>query len=330
MNSLSLGRVRALQASATSEGIFTILAMDHRDALRALMDANKPDAVSAQQITDVKLAVVRALAQDASAVLLDPLYSAAQAIATHTLPGHVGLLCALENQGYLGNPFARETTLLENWSVAKAKRLGATGVKILLFYHPDAGAVTDAQDALVQRVLEDCAREDMPLFLEPISYSLDANIHKDSASFARERRRIVIESVKRLGALQPDVLKVEFPVDVKHAHDKAVWRDACAELNDASPVPWALLSADEPFDVFKEQVRIACAEGCSGFLVGRAVWRDAAFLQGKARDQFLGTRVRARFLELVDIARASGKAWYARYKMPMVDENWYRGYGEGK
>ncbi|MBI4671023.1 MAG: tagatose 1,6-diphosphate aldolase [Chloroflexi bacterium] len=304
MSGLTIGRARALQASATPNGVFTILAMDHRDALRVMVNPAAPETVSADTLTDLKLAVVQQLAPLASAVLLDPIYGAAQAIVAGALPGHVGLLCALEDQGYLGNPFARQTALLDGWNVEKAKRLGATGVKILLLYHPDSPAA-EQQEELVRGVLRECARHEIPLFLEPISYALDSNVVKSSAQFARERRRIVVESVKRLGALKPDVLKVEFAVDVKYETERAVWADACAELDAASPVPWALLSADEPFEVFREQVRVQA-------------------LENGARTNFLETLATHRFQTLVEIAREYGKPWSARYAMPNVNANWYR------
>ncbi len=322
---LSLGRARALQASASANGVFTILAIDHRDALRVMINRADPASVPADMLTAIKLDVVRHLAPLASAVLLDPLYGAAQAIASGALPGHVGMLCAIEDQGYLGDPFARQTRLLDGWSVAQAKRLGATGVKILLLYHPDSQAAAQ-QDELVRGVLQECERHGIPLFLEPISYPLDPKVAKGSPEFARERRRIVMASVKRLGALGPDVLKVEFPVDAKYETDRAVWADACAELDAASPVPWALLSADEPFEIFREQLCIACENGCSGFLAGRAVWREAATLPGAERARFLETEAVSRFQALVEIARAHGKPWTARYTFPQPDENWYRGF----
>lgn len=306
---LSSGRTRALQANATARGVFSILAIDHRDAMRVMVNPNAPETVSAERLTEIKLAVVGKLAAEASAVLLDPIYSAEQAVTTHTLPGHVGLLCALEDQGYLGDPFARETVLLNGWSVEQSKLLGATGVKLLLLYNPDTVSA-DAQDDLVRGVLDDCGRFEIPLFLEPISYAADATKPKGSAEFARERRRIVIESVRRLGALGPDVLKVEFPIDAKHDRDETLWADACAELNAASPVPWALLSGDEPFDTFKRQLQIACENGCSGFLVGRSVWRDAATLAGAARDDFLETTARPRLRELAAIADRYATPWH--------------------
>lgn len=323
---LSPGRIRGLQASATPHGIFTILAIDHRDALRAMIDASAPESVPAIQLTDLKLAIARHIASSASAVLLDPLYSVGQVITRQALPGRVGLLCALEAQGYLGDPFSRQTTLLSGWCVEKAKRLGATGVKILLLYHPEAGMAAEKQEQLVRAVLADCRRYEIPLFLEPISYSLDPSIRKGSAEFAPLRRRIVVEGARRLGAMGPDVLKVEFPVDVKHETDRAVWAEACAELDEAASAPWALLSADEPFEVFKEQLRVACQAGCSGFLAGRAVWREAVKLAGPEREGFLENVARRRFTELVEIALEFGAPWHSRYVLPEIDERWHLQY----
>lgn len=320
---ISVGRARGLHASATARGIFTILAVDHRDSLRVIMN---PEAPKEAPLGEAKLAILRHLAPGASAVLLDPVHSAAQAIAEGALPGHVGLLVALEEEAYGGGATRRETVLVAGWSVEKAKRLGASGVKVFLFYHPDAGTVTEKQETLVRGVLSDCRRYDIPLFLEPVSYPLDPNVDKTSADFARERKRIVVESARRLSALSPDVLKVEFPLDPRYEGDEGAWHAACAELNEASAAPWALLSADEPFDTFKQQVQVACEEGCSGFLAGRAVWREAATLTGAARDDFLVNTARRRLDELVEIAEGSGKPWQARYVMPTPDEQWYAGY----
>ena len=69
----------------------------------------------ASTLTQLKLELLAGLAADATAVMLDPEYSAAQAISSRTLPGNVGFLVAVEAQGYLGDPRARQTTLLEGW-----------------------------------------------------------------------------------------------------------------------------------------------------------------------------------------------------------------------
>ena len=99
---------------------------------------------------------------------------------------------------------------------------------------------------------------------------------------------MVIETAKRLMALGGDVLKAEFPYD-PGVTDEARWREACQELDGASPVPWVLLSGGVDDATFERQVGVACRAGASGVLVGRSVWAGAATLEPSARDAFLRT-----------------------------------------
>ena len=217
----------------------------------------------------------------------------------------VGFLCALEQQGYEGSPYARQTTLLTDWSVEKALRLGASGIKLLIFYHPDAGAATVRGDELVVSVVEDCKKYDIPLFLEPLGYPLDPAIKVDSAEYAQGRPHITIETAKRLGALGPDVLKLQFPVDARHEPSEAVWRQTAEELAAACQTPWVLLSFGDPFDVFKAQLEVACRAGCSGFMAGRSVWREVITAAQSERTQVIEEVVPA---EVSGIMRCRGTA----------------------
>ena len=326
METLSPGKIRALQTTATPDGIFAILAIDHRDSLRILLDPQNPDAVAATTLTDLKLAVIKHIAPQASAVMVDPVYSAAQSIVSAALPGHVGFLCAAEAQGYLSNPHVKQNILLTGWSVAKAKRLGAGGIKLLLLYHPDAGKVTIQQEELVQAVIADCARSEIPLFLEPLIYPLESGMSPKSAEFAAQRRRIIVETASRLSALGPDILKLQFPLDATHHPDQAMWRDACAELNEVATRPWALLSGGDPYDTFKAQLQVACEAGCSGFMVGRALWREAITAESPRREEILHQIIRPRFEELSQIATTFGQSWQAKYTPSPIDETWFRQY----
>jgi tagatose 1,6-diphosphate aldolase len=323
---LTPGKMRGLQTCATSEGIFAILPVDHRDSLRAMIVPEAPEKVTAQQLTDIKLSVVKHLASASSAVLLDPLYSAGQAIVGGELPGAVGLLCALEEQGYLGDTYNRHTQILAGWSVNKAKRLGAGGVKLLLYYHPDAGTSTQAQERLVRSVAADCLRYDIPLFLEPISFSPDPDVPKGSSQFAALRPQVVLESVRRLSAIGPDVMKVEFPVDANYDADQTVWAEACAQLDEVSRIPWTLLSAGVPFETFKQQLRVACQAGCSGFIGGRAIWKEVVDLKVEERANFLRDVARQRLLELRAIALEHGTPWSKRVSGTRIDEHWFQQY----
>ncbi len=326
MKSLSPGKIRALQTTSTRDGIFKILAIDHRDSMRVLIDPDNPAGVPAAQLTEIKLTVIRHIAPQATAVMLEPEYSAAQAIVAGDLPGHVGFLSALEDQGYLGDPYARQTTLLSGWSVAKAKRLGAGGIKLLIFYRPDAGEAAEKQEELVNAVIADCAREEIPLFLESLAYPLDSAVPVNSAEFAAQRRRIVVETARRLTALGPDILKLQFPVDAQRNPDQGLWRDACAELDEAADLPWALLSGGDPYDSFKAQLQIACKAGCSGFMAGRALWREMISAEDAARQEILENAVMPRFEELSQIATTYGRGWQEKCNLPTVDETWFRQY----
>lgn len=325
MRALTPGKVRGLTTTSGPAGIFTVLAIDHRDSMRVVLDPEDPAAVPASRLTEIKLWLVAALASEATAVMLDPEYSAAQAIATRSLPGGIGFLAALEAQGYMGDPTARQTSLLDGWSVEKAKRLGASGIKLLVLYRPDS-PIADAQDQMIRDVVADCARYDIPLFLEPLAYVTEAGLTADSPEFAAKRRRIVIDTVRRLAGLGPEVLKVQFPVDTRREPDRELWSDACAELNEASSVPWVLLSGGDPYELFRDQVEIACAAGASGFMVGRALWGEAVAAPVAARDAMVDSTLRPRFRELAALARRLGRDWAHRYELPPVDATWYREY----
>ena len=73
----------------------------------------------------------------------------------------------------------------------------------------------------------DCTRHDLPLMLEPLSYSLDPTRKKLPTA---EKRRVVVETARRLVIEGVDVLKAEFPLDVATELDERVWSDACIEL----------------------------------------------------------------------------------------------------
>jgi len=325
---LSPGKARGLAAASTRQGVFTILAVDHRDSLRAVLAPDDPSVVPAAEMTAVKLDLLRMLGGGASAALLDPEYSAAQAIVTGALPGNVAFLVAVEAQGYLGDPSAERTSLLEGWGVGKAKRLGASGVKMLVLYHPEGGEVTETQDRLIASVVAQCSEHDIPLFLEPLAYSTDPAAPVGSTAFAERRRSVVVETVRRLGALGPDVLKVQFPVDCNRETDRSSWADACAELDETAPVPWALLSGGDSYDLFREQLHVACSAGASGFLVGRALWGPYVTTRAAERTPAAKRLLRDRFRELSTIATENGRSWRERSKMPAVTEEWYREYGE--
>jgi tagatose 1,6-diphosphate aldolase len=275
-------------------------------------------------MVEFKRAVVRALAPVATGTLLDPEIGAAQCIADGSLPASAGLIVAIEATGYEGPPTARISRVLEGWGVDKAKRMGASAAKLLVYYHPDASNAPD-QERFVAEVAADCRAADLALFVEPLSFSL-----VDGERLSGEaRRRVVVETARRLTAIGGDVLKAEFPYDAA-VTDRTRWSEACAELNDASALPWVLLSGGVDDATFEAQARTACAAGSSGVLVGRSVWAEAALMEPAARDAFLATTGRERLRRLVDVVDGAGRPWHERPSpltmSPNPGESWYREY----
>lgn len=331
MTKISIGKLRGLQQLADSRGIMTMCAIDHRGALKRALNERNPGAVNHQDMVDFKLDVCQAVAPFASAILLDPEYGAAQAVAAGALPGTKGFLVSMEKTGYAGDSAARITELLPGWNVKKAKRMGASAVKLLIYFRPDLKDVASKQLDLVARLADQCIEEDMAFLVEPVSYPIKED-GESSKRFGAIKPGLVIETARQISALPVDVLKAEFPVDVKVERNDDRLLGLCRELNQASRLPWVLLSAGVDFDSFRKQVEIACKAGASGFLAGRALWQEAVNIHSrKGRRSFFRNTAAPRLRELAEIADKYGRPWYSRLRaekgrFTAPDEGWYRNY----
>ena len=269
-------------------GRFGVLAIDHRDSMRAVLAPDAPDSASVDDITDLKRELVGALAAGATGVMLEPEYSIPQLL-DGTLPAGVGFTAALEAQGYAADPEAGAVELLEGWSVSAAAASGAAAAKLLAFYRPDRPGHAAAQEEAVAQILAECRRVGIPLVLEPLFYGL---------SDPGARRAIVIETVERFAAMDPHLLKLPFPVDPAHEPDRDVWAAACAEITERCHMPWTLLSGGGKFESYRDQVAAALAAGCSGFMAGRALWGEAALASPSDRPGIISDLVAPRLAEL--------------------------------
>jgi tagatose 1,6-diphosphate aldolase len=328
---ISIGKLRGLQQLADSKGMMTMCAIDHRGALRRALNEKNPNAVSYQDMVDFKLDLCQAVAPFASAILLDPEYGAGQAIAAGLLPGPKGLLVSMEKTGYTGDSTARITELLPGWSVKKVKKMGASAVKLLIYFRPDLKDVASKQLDLVARLADQCLEEDIAFLVEPVSYPIE-KAWSSSKKFAGIKPGLVIETARQITALPIDVLKAEFPADIKFEQDEGKLLGLCRELNRASRLPWVLLSAGVDFESFRKQVKIACKAGASGFLAGRALWQESAQIRSRGeRMKFFRNTAAPRLKELAELADIYGKPWYSRLgaengKFAPVAEGWYQSY----
>ena len=268
-----------LKRLCDKNGIIGALAIDQRGALRRMLGENTP----VEQLETFKVLVSKYLTKYASSILLDPElgWKAAEA-----RDKNAGLLVAYEKTGYDKTVPGRYPDLVENISVQRLKANGADAVKVLLYIDIDEDrAVNDVKEAFIERIASECKAEDIPFFLELVSY--DAKV-MDEKEYAKLKPRKVIEAMKlysqeRFGV---DVLKVEVPVNMKYvegfAENEVLYtkEEAAAfykEQSDATSLPFIFLSAGVSAQLFQDTLRFAKESGSTfnGVLCGRATWAGA-------------------------------------------------------
>lgn len=259
--------------------IIGALAIDQRGALRRMLGEDTP----VEQLETFKVLVSKYLTKYASSILLDPElgWKAAEA-----RDKNAGLLVAYEKTGYDKTVPGRYPDLVEKVSVQRLKANGADAVKVLLYIDIDEDrAVNDVKEAFIERIASECKAEDIPFFLELVSY--DAKV-TDEKEYAKLKPRKVIEAMKlysqeRFGV---DVLKVEVPVNMKYvegfAENEVLYtkEEAAAfykEQSDATSLPFIFLSAGVSAQLFQDTLRFAKESGSTfnGVLCGRATWAGA-------------------------------------------------------
>lgn len=290
------GRQGGLEATSTKDRHFAILAIDHIGSMAETMRPDDPSVVTNAQITEAKLEIARRLRHLVSAVLLDPYVTEGNRPERTALAGGTGLVVGVEDGDYVS--MGSTPRLVDGWSVERAVENGADAVKIAFYFDPQGDM--DGVERFVKDVADDCARHGVPLFAEPLG------VFRDPTG----RGQVIIEAARRFSSLGVDVLKLEFPEDVSVVADEGVWFESCAAVDAASAVPWTLLSAGEDFDRFCQQLRVACASGASGFVVGRTIWRDA--VQGGSINSVWVPDAVSRLHQLARITRDLARPWSER------------------
>jgi tagatose-1,6-bisphosphate aldolase len=309
-----LGTVRRLARLASEDGFFLVAALDHPENYLALFD-KAVERVPYDVVVRSKMELAGALARHASALLLDPVWSHGQAIATGTLPRSVGVIAALDHLRYTPDTppgWDPATRLRPGWTPEKAARLGADGVKLVVMYRAELAELAAQQRKLVAELVTECRAERLPFVVEPIWYPLPG---EDPT--ARQRADAIVAAAAEFAALGADILKVQFPGSAGAARD----------LDGALTVPWVLLSEGAGYEEFSVQMEIAARAGASGYIAGRAVWGDAVGNFPAARREPALARAAQRLVALNEIVRRYGRPWDERVPLDKVTTvlppDWY-------
>lgn len=277
---LTPGKLWGLRRLADPGGRFKMLAVDQRPPIKGpVAKARGADEAPYDDVAGVKAMLLETLGQDVSAALLDPHY--AIPVGLDLLSPTKGLVVTLEDSLFQeGEGSGRLSAEIDDWSVAKIKRMGADAVKVLAWYRPDAAdAVNEHQKDFVRRIGDACRVHDIPFVFELLVYPLptDAEQTRDYVEMGSKRSEHVLASVETFAddAYGVDLFKLESPVAAKHADGSREVQDLFDEMGRSAGRPWVMLSAGAGKTEFRQVLEHAYAAGASGYLAGRAIWADA-------------------------------------------------------
>ncbi|HFX3786645.1 TPA: tagatose-bisphosphate aldolase [Enterococcus faecium] len=272
-----------LRKLSNEKGIISALAIDQRGALKKMIDRFQERPAVEEQIIDFKKIVSSELTPYASAILLDPEYGLPSA---EVRAENAGLLLAYEQTGYDTTTPGRLPDVLSTWSAKRLKEHGADACKFLLYYDVDeSDEINNQKKAFIERIGSECLAEDLPFFLELVSYDAN-NPDTSSKEYALQKPHKVNEMMKEFSKTRygVDVLKVEVPVNMNYvegyAQESAYTREQAAayfkEQSEATDLPYIFLSAGVTAELFQETLRFAKESGATfnGVLCGRATWAN--------------------------------------------------------
>lgn len=263
----------------TQNNKFLMLALDHRGSFKKLINPQDPERVDKKEIIDLKFQIINALGAKFSSVLLDPEFGLlAYRKYLEQNEKSKPFLLSTEKSGYQDLDGEKITEL--EYSVEQLKNLGARGIKLLLYFNPYVNSAKQ-QVEIGRKVLKDCKNNDLPLFLEIVTYGIS---NENKVELIRNSVKYFLDQ----GVL-PDVFKLEFPGGP----------GSCLEITRIlKETPWILLSGGYPFEEFLSNLKVAIDNGASGFLAGRALWQDFHKYQGEKREEFFNKVVAERFEEI--------------------------------
>jgi tagatose 1,6-diphosphate aldolase len=337
---LTPGKLRGLQRICNENGTLTMVATDQNSSMISMLKDSfkklegKDREPTYDELVLAKNTLTRALAPQASAILVDGYYGAWNAMASMALPRNTGLLIRVEKSGGGKNKVGAPLGCFEpGLGVRKIKLLGCDAVKLLAPYEPTEPASAEHQMHFVKQVYEECQQHDILMLLETVAFPFSGE-KKDDKKYKDRKAQTVIESARQLSRYC-DIYKAEFPGWLGVDSDSQLTSNLKA-LNEASERPWVLLSAGVDYPDYKKQVQLAMDCGASGILGGRAFWKEY-FLQGDqaAREKFARGESAQRVRDLHEIVFNKATPWFKWYGLTMeqirdlyVAEGWHFRYAE--
>ena len=312
---LTPGKLWGMRRMADDNGIFKMTAVDQRPPIKnPIAKYHGVDQAPWEEVARFKRLLVETLQDQSTAMLLDPHYAVPDAIDCYSPTK--GLIVTLEDSLFQETEGGRLSSDIDDWSVAKIKRMGGDAVKVLAWYRPDADPkVCQAQQDYTKRLGEECAKYDIPFLFELLVYPLASDAHqtKEYVEMKGKKADDVLKSVEEFAKPDygVDVFKLESPVNAADADGSAEVQAVFDEMGRLAGRPWVMLSAGAGKAEFRNVLAHAFKAGASGFLAGRAIWLDAFnhYPDWEAIEKDLRGESSAYMKDISDLADQSAQDW---------------------
>ncbi|CAL9654634.1 hypothetical protein [Streptomyces sp. enrichment culture] len=288
MNTLTTPERRGLSAISTPGGRMLIVAADQRNGMKAVMaDApNGPDGISRAELAEAKADLVRHLANHAEAILLDPETALPDVVDDGVLARDTALVVGMDASGFETLGGLRHTRFVPGVTPRRVRELGGDVAKMLFYTRPDRQQADSEVAKQIRDLVRECSQEGLLLIVELLTYRLEGESEEE---YAAAFPTLVADGAKLAVECGAKVLKLQYPGSA----------DACAAVTAAAAgVPWAVLSAGVDHETFVNQVGTAVANGASGAMAGRSLWKDSLSITAGAREKLLTDRALPRLREL--------------------------------
>ena len=291
MNPLNTLERRGMAAISTDAGSMLIVAADQRNSMKAVMtDApDGPGSIPTAELAAAKADLITFLASSAPAILLDPEVALPGVVDDGVLPRGTALVVGMDASGVETVDGLRFTRFVEGITPRRVRDLGGNVAKMLWYTRPDRQDADSRVADEIRDLVKACEAEGLLLIVELLTYQLEGETAEEyKAAFPS----LVVEGARLAVQCGAKVLKLQYPGSA----------EACAAVTEAADgVPWAVLSAGVDHTTFVGQVAIAMANGASGAMAGRSLWKDSLSFSHAVRQDHLTNRALPRLLELKSI-----------------------------
>ena len=276
-------QVTALKNDAGSIGL---VALDEAYLLADSIGLSIKEPSHEELLNDVLSELLNLFRQQASGLVLDPVYSLPLLKEDEQNAPLIVRLEQLQNPDPLAVP-----QLLKNWGVEDISNMYGMA-KLELHYHPaEEQALTKKQ--FVAEIFDFCEHEEIDLLLKLMIYN--PTEEKFDIPKFQESQMEAVSELQRFAS----ILALQYPQDPL----------AAATLTTNLDIPWLLTADDTPYDRFKENLRVALENGATGFLASETLWQEIEGMRHSDQSpdiekilQFIQTTSKDRIIELLRIA----------------------------